>query len=48
MKDTDEEPCEAMHRARTGRALNAGASVPMGQGAPPSHHVDAFTNKEVC
>ena len=29
VKDTDEQPDEEMHRARSGRVLSAGASVPL-------------------
>ena len=31
-KDTDEQPGEEIHRARPGRALSAGASVPVERG----------------
>ena len=43
-KDTDEQPDEEIHRARSGRVLSAGASVPGNWGAPPSQCVNAFTN----
>ena len=46
MKDTDEQPHEEVHRVRSRRVLNTETSVPGDQHAPPSWHMDAFTNPE--
>lgn len=34
------------HRMKSGGVQRAGASVPMHLGAPPSWHMDVFTNLE--
>ena len=48
IKDTGEQPDAQVQKARSGRALSAGASVPVERGcAPPSQHVDVFASPEV-
>ena len=48
IKDAGEQPDEKTHRARSGRVLSMGASVPMEVGAhPPPQHMDASPRQTV-
>jgi len=46
MKETDEEPGEEIHRARSGKVPSAGASVPTELGCVTLWDADAFTSLE--
>ena len=45
-KDINDQPGEEVLRARSEGILNAGASVPVERGAPPSLYRDVFDNLE--
>ena len=47
IKDTDEEPGEEKHGARSGRVLSTGASVPMELRCIIPHHVDCSATQKL-
>lgn len=46
IKGTDQQPDEEVHRAKSGRILSIGTSVPMELGCATLLHVETFTNPE--
>lgn len=45
IKETDEQPDEEVHRARSGRVLSMGASVPLEWNVLPFRYVGVFNLK---
>lgn len=46
IKDTNQQPVEEVHGAKTGRILSTGTSVPAELGFATLLHVDTFTDPE--
>ena len=47
IKDTNEQLVEEVYRARSGRVLSTGTSVPRSWGVPPFWHVEVLSNPEL-